>query len=213
VANACASSGKSAKSRRLAELDAHDREEILLFAVTELARRDRLKDAVREADAIGRAAYRAAAYSEIALGVVRAGQKDRAAEYLRRAIESRQRSDASSDTMWALVRAAEALLPRRRALADAFLDAAIHAVPLLSNEYDHSDAVKDVVVCCCRTGRTDEGERLLDSIPNDIRRAESAKEVALVIKAGTGDGVVEEGIRIVGWVRPDWRIGITDGAS
>jgi hypothetical protein len=183
VANALASSGNFAESRRLAALHPNDHAEILYFAVSELVRRERLDDAAGEADSIESVMHRAAAFSEIAFGFARAGQKERAADYLRRAIESRQLSDAASHKISALTRTAEAVLQQDGALAYALLDAAIQTVPLLPKQYDYSDSLKDIVVCCCRTGNLDVGERLLDSISNDIRRKESAAEVAQALAA------------------------------
>ncbi len=114
LAEALAGTGRYDEARRLASLKGlrdYERADILRTVVAQLIRHDRLEEASRDAEAIASGKLRADAYSTIALGFVSRGHEERAAEYLARAIETRQLAMAASHTVSARARLAEALLP------------------------------------------------------------------------------------------------------
>lgn len=164
---------------------------ILEHLVGELTRRDRIGEAAQEAKAIESMEGRAGAFSKIALGLVRLGNRNDGAEYLRQAIETRQSYDARSRTLDALARLAEALLPQERKSANAILDSAIQAARELPRDYDYSSSVKEVARCCCRAGRLADAESLLDFISNEVLVKEAAATLAEALgAAGKVDAAV-----------------------
>jgi hypothetical protein len=170
-----------------------DRGRILEHLVGALSRRGNVQEAVREAAAIESMEGRAGAFSQIALALARLRHQNLAAEYLRRAVETRQSYDAQSHTVGAVAQLAEALLPQKPASAQALVDSAVQAARSLPQDYDYSRSIKEVVVCCCRAGRLADAESLLKSIRNETFMKEAAAELA---KALATDGKLDAAVTL-----------------